>query len=131
MSWQKTSVVVLNTALSKSVWKQPLSYLKTIRDGVYILIYNISTIVFGDKSLKPILVKISCSESVNLNSNLQTDDFFLKTFFFNIRTHSEWVFSMLRWHTMVPLNSFSFQMRAEGAQSCMMVFLYSKHCKDF
>lgn len=85
MNSQKKSDVVLNTALYKSVWKQPFSYLKTINDGVYFLIYNISTIGFGDKSLKSMLVKIGCSESVNLGSDLKIDQFSHKLFL--IRAH--------------------------------------------
>lgn len=70
-----------------------MSYLKTISDGVYFLMYTISIIGFGEKSLKPILVKIGCSESVHLNSDLETDEFFLQTFLIHAQTQGEFSLS--------------------------------------
>lgn len=55
--------------------------------------YTISIIGFGEKSLKPILVKIGCSESVHLNSDLETDEFFLQTFLIHAQTQGEFSLS--------------------------------------
>lgn len=103
-------VVVLNTALSKSVWKLPLSY-----NNDWWHVFSIAFLLLHLLTCLKMMVMIGCSESIHLISDLEKVIFFSQTFnytlffyLFNyIHTQGEFFFTFTShaWYLMSTLNS--------------------------